>query len=243
MSTGLSYSRIPAYPSILGVFNRSQENPKNVAYGSWSTPALSYLQLCTWRMREKVDGINTAVILQRGPVWAEFRGRREGTQLPPFVIDMLREKFPMSGEYEKLVGDYYKLVLFGESYGNRIQGVGSKYIKDGVDFILFDCLGITWSDGPVWLGDDDVAGIAASLGLKMPPVILEGPLMDGVNAVEMGVISRVAQAPDTLAEGLVARPIVPLFDAHGARIITKIKTRDLYSKSVYQATYNAREDW
>ena len=47
-----------------------------------------------------------------------------------------------------------------------------------------------------------------------------------VDQVSVGIVSRVAETPGTMAEGIVARTRAPLFDARGNRLILKLKTCD-----------------
>jgi hypothetical protein len=80
------------------------------------------------------------------------------------------------------------------------------------------------------------------LGIESVPVIGSGTLHDAVDIVSSGITfdhNGVVQRWYTSivgglesrwgpfeAEGIVARPVVPLFDRKGQRIITKIKSVD-----------------
>jgi hypothetical protein len=137
-------------------------------------------------------------------------------------------------------------VLFGEGYGIDIQN-GGNYAKafspeDGKQkFVLFDVKIGNW-----WLDRDSVNAVAQALEIDSVPVIGYGTLGDGIAVVKGDTRRRVelwddeeeifqkqyipgkmkSNWGDFLAEGIVARPTVPMFDRKGERIITKIKEVD-----------------
>jgi hypothetical protein len=135
--------------------------------------------------------------------------------------------------------DLVDVVLFGEGYGPKIQG-GGKYRPDA-SFVLFDV-----KIGDTWLTRDNVDDIAEKLGIDSVPVLGYGTLSDAIAVVKGDTRRRVEllnpdgcffekqYIPGPLmsrwgefeAEGIVARPVIPLFDRQGKRIITKIKARD-----------------
>lgn len=108
--------------------------------------------------------------------------------------------------------------LYGEGYGARIQKGGGNYIRDGVDFILFDV-----RIGNFWLTPEQVGDLATALDLKSVPMIGLGTLQDAIDMCRQGLKS---QWGDFEAEGIIARPAVDLLTRHGQRIITKIKCKD-----------------
>jgi hypothetical protein len=125
-----------------------------------------------------------------------------------------------------------KVTLYGEGFGPKIQG-GGKYISDH-SFVLFDV-----KIGDFWLYRKDVDDIAQKLGIESVPTIGHGTLQDAVEIVSTGITFNPHGAVvrwgrgglqsawgNFEAEGIVARPLVPLFDRKGGRIITKIKAVD-----------------
>jgi hypothetical protein len=112
----------------------------------------------------------------------------------------------------------YPITLYGEGYGARIQKGGGNYIKDGVDFVLFDV-----RVGGMWLRRTDVYSIAAELEIKHVPVVAKGSLYEAHDLIRNGICSE--WGPFT-AEGLVARPAIELCDRRGHRIIGKLKEKD-----------------
>jgi len=114
--------------------------------------------------------------------------------------------------------DEPQVCLYGEGYGAKIQKGGGNYIKDGVDFVLFDV-----KIGDYWLERENVEDIAAKFGLRVAPILGEGTLTEAIELAKKGFNS---QWGDFLAEGLVLRPKTELKTRRGDRIITKIKHRD-----------------
>jgi hypothetical protein len=127
------------------------------------------------------------------------------------------------------------VTLFGEGYGPKIQS-GGKYTggEDVHSFVLFDVKIGDW-----WLARKDVDDIASKLGIDSVPTIGYGTLRDAIDIVASGITFEKSGAVKrwgrgTLqsrwgsfdAEGIVARPVVPMFDRKGQRIITKIKAVD-----------------
>lgn len=94
-------------------------------------------------------------------------------------------------------------------------------------FRLFDVLvGEKW-----WLDWDAVCDVAGKLGIETVPYLGRWTLDQIVARVRDGIPSETAKKEAALvngliSEGIVARPIEPLFDRKGARVIIKLKTKD-----------------
>jgi len=130
-----------------------------------------------------------------------------------FTVDSLRAALPTAMLTEPFV-------LYGEGFGARIQKGGGNYIRDGVDFILFDVLAGMFLERP------NVEDIGAKLNLRVVPVVGEGTLLDAVTMARTGFVSTFASTSAFMAEGLVMRPATELRNRRGHRIISKIKQRD-----------------
>jgi len=203
------------YHKIQTVFKRDPTtNRKTLLEGQYSMPELEYLKDNVWVFTEKVDGTNIRVKHENNIV--SFGGKTDNSQIPTFLYDRLYELF----QNGKMYGTFNAsdACLYGEGYGAKIQKGGGNYIKDGVDFVLFDVRIGEW-----WLKREDVKEIAAKLGIYVVPVIGEGSLLDGVEVVRSGFDSTWGEFP---AEGLVMRPKTELRARSGQRIITKIKHKD-----------------
>lgn len=171
----------------------------------------------TWHWTEKIDGTNIRAIWQDGKL--TFGGKTDNAQIHADLIKWLYEHitpeamtacFP-SGE---------DAVVYGEGYGAGIQKGGGMYspIKQ---FIVFDVL----VGGKWWLSDENMRDVAAKLGLEAVPYLGEMTLEEAADKVRAGFKSSISVAIHD-AEGMVGRPIEPLFDKKGSRLIVKLKTKD-----------------
>lgn len=235
------------YHKIQTLFKRHLDGPKKgkMIRGKWTTPELKYLAGNEWEFTEKVDGTNIRIGWEMC-THPNFAGRSDNAQIPNPLREYLYEKFPARAFEDAfevdLDGKSIPVILFGEGYGPNIQG-GGKYRED-VSFVLFDVKIGDW-----WLKRQDVDDIASKLGIESVPVIGYGTLYDAIDIVSSGLTwdkhgalknwgyhggqsnsgrfsGLKSQWGDFEAEGIVARPVVPMFDRKGQRIITKIKAVD-----------------
>lgn len=222
------------YHKIQTLFKRHTDKPNKgkMIRGAWTTPELEYLADKEWEFTEKVDGTNIRVHIRRieDTLFVEYGGRTDNAVLPKPLAERLRELFPESSPSRRaesnrdaLIGlwmlehDLTDVLLFGEGYGPKIQAGGGNY-RSNQDFVLFDV-----KIGNFWLDRENVDDVARKLQIDSVPVIGYGTLYDAIEIVEGGMTSTWG---DFEAEGIVARPKVPLFNRKGERIITKIKGVD-----------------
>jgi hypothetical protein len=120
-------------------------------------------------------------------------------------------------EYEEV-----PVYIYGEFFGKKIQA-GGNYDKDKNRFSIFDICMQGW-----WVPIDMLNDYAAKLGLDVAPYIGQMTIDEAEKMVMKGFKTTVPDVSnhDYLAEGIVARPIVPIKDPRGRRIIVKIKTCD-----------------
>jgi hypothetical protein len=120
-------------------------------------------------------------------------------------------------EYEEV-----PVYIYGEFFGKKIQA-GGNYDKDKNRFSIFDICVQGW-----WVPIDILNVYADKLGLDVAPYIGQMTIEEAEKMVMKGfktLVPNVAN-PDYLEEGIVARPVVPIKDPRGKRIIVKIKTCD-----------------
>ena len=112
--------------------------------------------------------------------------------------------------------------IYGEFFGKRIQA-GGNYDKDKNRFSIFDICVQGW-----YVPIDMLNDYAAKLGLDVAPYIGQMTIDEAEKMVANGFKTRVPDVsnPDYPEEGIVARPVVPIKDPRGKRIIVKIKTCD-----------------
>lgn len=173
-----------------------------------------------WDVTEKIDGTNIRVKLsESGDV--TFGGRSDAAQIPADLIQYLMRTFPADKMKAALwleASQPVEAVLYGEGYGPGIQKGGGLYRSDKA-FILFDVL----IAGRWWMTRENVDDIAAKLGIDVVPYLGRMALSQIVDRVRTPFLSKLGSAQ---AEGVVARPIEPLFDKRMKRIIIKLKTKD-----------------
>lgn len=175
-----------------------------------------------WVMTEKVDGTNIRIRYDRDPdgeVAYLIGGRTENAQIPAPLIDHIRGLDHDAVTEIMNRHEIDRLTLFGEGYGPKIQGGGD--YRDDQGFIVFDML----ANDRFWLTDAAVTANAEEIGIPRVPILGHADLRSIINLVRDGFESRCA-ARVRLAEGIVARPVEPLFDARGERLILKLKTKD-----------------
>jgi len=168
-----------------------------------------------WEFTEKIDGTNIRIIWKDGEL--RFGGKTDNAQIPVKLLKKLQIIFTKDKIQKTFPEPEGMVILYGEGFGASIQS-GGKYIRDGVDFILFDVLIDKW-----WLNRESVEDIAKKLNIKIVKVIGEGTLKKAIEIAKQGFKSEFG---DFIAEGIVLRPKVQLFSRKGDRIITKIKYKD-----------------
>ena len=210
------------YHKINTIFKRDPITNK-IIIGDYSCEEFRYLANNIWEWSEKVDGTNIRIMWNGKDI--VFGGKTDDAQMPVFLMYILQELF--EGNKKELFKSKFvnkdgtlmdSVCLYGEGYGAKIQKGGGNYIKDGVDFVLFDV-----KIGETWLERENVEDIANHFGLKIVPIIGEGTLSNAVEKVKVGFNS---QWGDFIAEGIVLRPKTELRTRRGDRVITKIKYRD-----------------
>lgn len=216
------------YHKIQTIFKRDMSQKKApIIIGDYSEPEFEYLKDNVWTFDEKVDGTNIRIMYTGAGV--AFGGKTDNAQMLVFLLYKLQELFEGT-EKRKIFKELFEkpdengdisepqVCLYGEGYGAKIQKGGGNYIRDGVSFVLFDV-----NINGMWLKREDVEEIAKSFSLTVTPILGEGTLTEAVEMTKKGFKS---QWGDFIAEGLILRPKVPLFNRRGNRVITKIKHKD-----------------
>lgn len=213
------------YTKINTLYKRDPET-KNIIIGDYSLPEFEYLKNVIWECTEKIDGTNIKIGFDGNNI--TFEGKTENANIPKhllakleslFTIEKLKEVFPDKiDESGNIIPT--NIILYGEGYGFKIRN-GGNYIKDGVNFRLFDIKIGNW-----WLPRESCANIAEQLNIDVVPLIGHVNLQDAENYVIKGFKSTIAENRDYDAEGLVCKPLHGLLNRGGGRIIVKIKTCD-----------------
>jgi hypothetical protein len=149
----------------------------------------------------------------------------------PEVMNIMEGSLPVKGakvDNVEVPGNYMvtleevPVYIYGEFFGKKIQA-GGNYDKDKNRFSIFDICVQGW-----WVPIDMLNDYAKKLGLDVAPYIGQMTIEEAEKMVMKGFKTRVPDVsnPDYLEEGIVARPVVPIKDPRGRRIIVKIKTCD-----------------
>jgi hypothetical protein len=218
------------YHKIPNVFKRLPEKPHTIIWGEFYTPELEALStLPIWNTQEKIDGTNIRIIWDGNSV--EYAGKTDKAQIPPRLAEYLNDKF-RTNETEELFEQNFgekPVTLYGEGFGSKIQS-GGDYFPDSDtgqnSFALFD-INI---DG-VWLGQEDVRGIAAALGnIEVAPAAHKNETLSALIAtVDYESLNGIPKSRYGLVkpiEGYVARTEPGFLNRSGRRVICKLKHED-----------------
>lgn len=218
------------YPKIQTLFKRDANSI--IIPNQYTLDEFKYLENNTWECTEKIDGTNIHVDIipvidtdedEVVDYKMNFCGRTERACIPSHLAVRLKTIF----DKDTLVEYFFKdkepcpISIYGEGYGMKIQKGGGNYIKDDVDFILFDVKVGNW-----WLSRTSIEVIAKDLNLKIVPLIGYMTIPEAIEYVKKGFKSTIAENKDYDAEGLVLKTPNGLLLRSGERIITKIKTCD-----------------
>ena len=132
---------------------------------------------------------------------------------------------PKEGGTYNTILEEVPIYIYGEYFGQGIQKGGGRYL-DHNDFVVFDIDVQGW-----WLPKEMRDKYCEELGLKQVPFIGTATFTDFEQMVATGFNSTIEGIKDNtlMAEGIVARPVVPIKDSRGNRVIVKIKSCDYIS--------------
>ena len=113
--------------------------------------------------------------------------------------------------------------IYGEYFGCGVQKGGGRYVQNGNDFLVFDI-----RQQGCWTPKDVRDSLCKGLGLKTVPYLGQMTLRDIEQMVMNGFTTKYENAadPTLIEEGIVARPVIPLCNGGGKRIIVKVKYCD-----------------
>jgi hypothetical protein len=195
----------------------------------------------------------------------EYKGKTDNAQISPKMLKFMQDNFPEDkvltalglkkeilesewvdhkwtyddGEtpnYEAIPNLY---TIYGEGYGLGIQK-GGNYIKDGVDFRVFDAkVSCKYHKGnmqvdDIYLNTEARDEIANKLGANIVPFYGYLTIDEAVEVVRKGIVTGMWANPNLVEEGLVLRTDCGLLNRQGKRLIVKIKTEDFVKyRNVY----------
>ena len=139
------------------------------------------------------------------------------------IADINEVDFKVNGNFYGVQLEEVPVYIYGEFYGKGVQKCGGNYDKDNKRFSVFDICQQGW-----WVPINILNDYCAKLSLDIAPYIGQMTIAEAEAMVMNGFKTRVANVsnPDLIEEGIVARPVVPIKDPRGNRIIVKIKYCD-----------------
>lgn len=189
-----------------------------------------------WTATTKLDGTNIRLMYSletEEDITFSLGGRTNKA----IFSDNHREIFTEIGlslqsEVEKIMCEFKvpSLTLYGEGTGPGIQKGGGDY-SDHVTFTCFDIL----KGDRRWCDEQEITDMSERLGIARAAILTNPYRRDNCNLwaaeeivmyVSSGQNVKVNAKNETEAEGIVARPSVPLFDRYGNRVMWKIKASD-----------------
>ena len=209
------------YPKIDTLYDRNPVT-RRVEVQSLRRPEFDLIDY--WHVTEKIDGTNVRVGWADGRV--TFAGRTDRAELPAPLLAHLTAVFTaekLSDCFEVAPGQ--EVVLFGEGYGEKIQG--NPLGRVGVSFRLFD----VWVGGH-WLEPENITDVAGKLAVPEAPVLQDYLAILPISAARLADciptshVAREEGLSDVRAEGIIARTVPGLFCRDGRRLMWKLKFKD-----------------
>jgi len=161
---------------------------------------------------EKIHGTSAYISWNDGKL-GFFSG---GNDYNKFVAMFNRES--LSSKFKEL--GYAKVIVYGEAYGGKCQGMGNTYGKED-RFVAFDVL-----IGNSWLSMPDAESIVKNLDLDFIPYEIcktDIEILDAVRDKPSEQAVKCGITEPKKREGIVLRPLIEVRKNNGARIIAKHK--------------------
>lgn len=230
------------YPKINTLFKREIFG-NNCIIPEFTLPEFKWMRFCKFECTEKIDGTNIRIIIDWKSQYdysISFGGRTDRAIIPDHLKEKLHsifDDFNPNDVFE--FKNPEKIILFGEGYGRKIQSAGSNYLKDRVDFILFD---IYFCNSNLWLNRESCEDISKKIGIDIVPLIGYFTIDEAIEIVQKGMVSKISENKEFISEGLVLKTPDGLNRRNGQRIITKLKTCDFKQyQSVHNKNFNLNE--
>ena len=201
------------YHKIKAPFVRNIETKKLT--NIYLSNEIGYLAELKWGWTEKIDGTNIRIYWDGYQL--SLHGRNDNSQIPAEFIEYYYHTFINSG-LDKIIEQEFgekEVIFFGEGFGGKIQNDG-KYGK--TRFILFDMM----INGR-YINSGLLEHYAKKFSLDYVPTVLVGTLQDAIDYVKTCPKSKLGNVE---MEGVVGKPLFPLYNEFGERVITKVKVND-----------------
>lgn len=211
------------YPKIPTLFERLTDGSKLLNQAKFISPIFEQLKDIQWQATEKLDGTNVGIYWDGHKIHIQGRTPNASFTMPQTYYLMDKFGGPVNEElFEQNFGEK-EVVLYGELVGKGIQACGGCYNPDGVTFVMFD---VYFPEKHLWADQSARVAFASLFGVDFATTSCGGTLQE--------CIDYVCSLPESahghlVAEGVVVRPMVEMYDNQGKRVIAKIKARDFCS--------------
>jgi len=241
------------YHKIQSIYKRYDkgENKGKFRVGEYSRPEFENLFYAKWYIEEKLDGMNTRIILKKFKEESEIpekwlrldsindikdgikfglfmSGKTDKAEIPDGIFDYCNYKFDI-GNVIKVFPFFLEkdevdvITLYGEGIGEKIQK-GGKYVNDSFEGFKNKFVLFDVKIQNTYLSKrEDVSNLANELNVDMVPFIARQDLLTVIDLCKNGFSSVYG---DFEAEGVVARFNPDLYNVKGERILTKCKVKD-----------------
>lgn len=255
------------YQKINTIWKRDERN--KIMLGEFAIPEIEYLKENIWEITEKINGTNMSIEImfnQDGSIkdW-NIHGKTEAANIPANLLnemnrlynsmledDKLKNTFrveKMNPDTNKLEISYpYKVTIFGEGYGAKIQG-GGRYSATP-KFIVFDVtIQSSEISESIYLLRKNVEDICSKLSLDIVYCYGEDYLYAILGTIEAiarevynsknikksdyddmllqeYMFSHHAEDENLVIEGFVVRSPLGLKTRNGQNIVFKVKVKD-----------------
>lgn len=245
-------------------------NPKwkkfsnKIILGEYTDSSFEYLRDNKFEAYSKIDGTNSKICYYPSTQEIKIGGKTDNANsqhgqfefleaIANRILPILKEMYPIeSARFIPQTDDNDKVIvnddnsvtmiespiyIYGEYYGQGIQKCGGSYSKEN-KFAVFDICQQGW-----WIPSDMRHDICKRLDLEEVPCLGILTLAEAEEVVSEGFTTHVANAvnPQLIEEGIVLRPIVPIKDSRGKRIIVKVKHCDFKEYNAVRKEFSDEE--
>ena len=216
-------SKIVYFPSTGKIVVGGKTDKANSQHGQFE-----YLQAIADRIQPQLQKMYPKEAARFAPIkgdgnkiqYFEVKGNVIGTAACELTYTKTE---PNASNFYGVAIEEVPVYIYGEYFGAGIQKCGSRYIQNGNSFVVFDIQAQGW-----WVPKGVRDAICYALDLETVPYLGNMTLREIEDMVRGGFTTKFENAadPTMIEEGIVARPVIPICDGRGNRIIVKVKYCD-----------------
>lgn len=194
-------------------------------------PLVELLKDVKWLGSEKYDGTNIRVYYDGYRI--SFHGRNDNTNMPSEILDLLKKTFDNTEIiFEQNFGNK-EVILFMECYGGKVLGSKRSHWYNDSDESL---IGFDVMINGKYLDKRKIKPIFDLFNIKTVEFKIYNNLQEILDLVKEETFYQ-----ERYFEGIVATPIIPVYDENGNRIIVKVKCK-MYRNMLGLGKYKPKRD-